>query len=139
MNTIIIKRKLELFSLISRLTLSVNDRKSEFINNKTLSTPDGTYNLCIEDSFARSNNLIIKVKGDETTTIYVEGTKMGRHGRVLSIATIVSSLLFIILEHLFKSPYSLHFLLPFFAYMLMPAYTSVFERNKNRIMLYTRK
>lgn len=139
MNTIIIKRKLELFSLISRLTLSVNDRKSEFINNKTLSPPDGTYNLCIEHSFAKSNNLTIEVKGNETTTVYVEGTKMGRHGRVLSIVTMVSSLLFIISEYLFKSPYSLYFLLPFFAYMLMPAYTSVFERNKNRILLYTRK
>lgn len=139
MNTIVIKRRLDLLSIISRFTLSVNDCKSEFINNKTLTVPDGTYDLCMIDSFAKSNQLSLVVKDNETTTVYVEGSKIGRHGRILSIITVISAVLFIILEYLLKSPYALYFLLPFFAYLLMPAYTSVFESNKNRILLYTKK
>ena len=136
MNTVIIKREAELFGIFSKYKLFINNKSVNIFYKKKILLPDGNYNFVIEKGFFKSNKISLKLEGGEYVTILVKGSPAGRYGRKASVVVIISSLFYLLSEYVFHVNYSVYFLLPFLLYMLMPVYTSIFERDKKRITLY---
>jgi len=138
MNTVTIVRKAEVLLLRSRYKLFINDKQTSILDKETFEFPDGTYDFRVEQLFFKSNTLSLKLENNQNVTIYIKGSSAGRHGRPLSIIILISFFFFFLFEYVFKSDLSVYFLLPFLLYILMPLYTSLFERKKDRIKLYVK-
>jgi len=139
MNIVRVRREFELFGILSKYKLVINNRPINIFYRKKIILPNGNYNFVIEKGLFTSNKVSLKLEDGLDVTVFVKGSPAGRYGHKLSIIVVLSSLLYLLLEYVLQANYSVYFLLPFLFYMLMPVYTSVFDKNKKRIELYVKK
>ncbi len=139
MNTITVIRKPELFGVFSKYKLILNNQNIEVFYKKNIyNLPDGKYHLSVEKYPFESNQISINLKENSNVKVFIKGSPAGKYGTELSLIVIVCGIVFAFLEWVINYNYSFYFLLPLLAYMLMPIYTSILQKDKNRINIYTK-
>lgn len=134
MGIINFKRKIELWNLFSRYNIYINENKCEKIFiKKSVFLPEGQYKIKIRSGLFESNELKIDILEKEERTLNIRGSVAGRHGRFISVVCVFSFLLYLFFSVILIRSFAIYFLLPFFIYFFMPVYSSLFEKNKNRI------
>lgn len=135
--TVQLTKKIEFLNLLSSYDVYINGEKEKIVYKKELSLQSGSCTLFVKKGLFESNKLILNNENyNQEYYISINGTPYGRHGQIISIFCVIS-LILIVINNLFIDSNFLYYLLliPFFIYLLLPIYSSIFEKRKNRIEL----